>query len=279
MKKIFLILGALFTLSLAAEPARLVTVGAMASELVADLGHASEIVAVDITSVYPRELLQKPKVGYVSKLSAEGILSMKPTAVIYVDGAGPAQVLQQLEQSGVKLHKLSKELGTPAASERILALGKILNEDVKAKSLAKKVQLSLTELAKQKSGAKRPKVLFLYARGAQTLLAMGKNTTADEFIALSGADNAFNADGYKPINAEAVAASQADIIMIPEGSLQGLGGKDSLRGIPGIAQIPAGKNLAVVTLDDSLLAGLGPRTAEAVRTIRKKIAEELARTK
>lgn len=264
---------------LAAEPARLVTVGAMASELVCDLGHCSEIVAVDITSVYPRELLQKPKVGYVSKLSAEGILAMKPTAFIYIDGAGPAQVLQQIEQSGVKLYKLNKDLGPKAAKDRILELGKALKEEAKAKALASKVDTSLAKLAKDKPSAKRPKVLFLYARGAQTLLAMGKNTTADEFLELAGATNAFTADGYKPINAEAVAASQADIIMIPDGSLQGLGGKDSLKSIPGIAQIPAGKNLAVVTIDDSLLAGLGPRTEDAVRLIRKKIAEEIKRGK
>jgi ABC-type hemin transport system substrate-binding protein len=127
MKKIILC-GAWFAVSgLYAE--RIVTVGAMASELVCDLGRCSEIVAVDVTSVYPRELSQKPKVGYVSKLSAEGILSMKPTMLIYVDGAGPAQVLQQLEQSGVKIHKLSKDLGLKAARERILMLGKILNEE------------------------------------------------------------------------------------------------------------------------------------------------------
>lgn len=278
MKKI-LILFTLATGAISAAPERLVTVGAMASELICDLGRCGDIVAVDVTSVYPRDLLQKPKVGYVSKLSAEGILSMKPTALIYIDGAGPAQVLQQLEQSGVRLVKLNKDLGNKAAQDRILELGKALKEETKAKALAAKVGAALDKLAKEKPAAKRPKVLFLYARGAQTLLAMGKNTTADEFIALAGGENAFTSEGYKPINAEAVAASQADIILIPEGSLQGLGGKDALKSIPGLGQTPAGKRLAVVTIDDSLLAGLGPRTAAAVKTIRKKITEEMARGK
>jgi iron complex transport system substrate-binding protein len=104
---------------------------------------------------------------------------------------------------------------------------------------------------------------------------MGKNTTADEFIDLAGGSNVFTAEGYKPVNAEAVAASEADIIMIPDGSLQGLGGKEALKEIPGIAQTPAGQRLAVVTVDDSLLAGLGPRTAPAVKLIRRKISKEM----
>lgn len=278
MKKILILFSFAATVT-NAEPQRLVTVGAMASELVCGLGHCGDIVAVDVTSVYPPELLQKPKVGYVSKLSAEGILSMRPTALIYIDGAGPAQVLQQLEQSGVKLVKLNKELGNKAAESRILELGKALQENAKAKALATKLSTSLTKLAREKKANKRPKVLFLYARGAQTLLAMGKNTTADEFIELAGGENAFTTDGYKPVNAEAVAASQAEIIIIPDGSLQGLGGKEALKSIPGLGQTPAGRRLAVVTMDDSLLAGLGPRTANAVKTIRKKIAEELARGK
>jgi len=274
MKMIILLLALFFATDVQAQDRRLITVGAMASELVCELGHCGEIVAVDITSVYPQELIPKPKVGYVSKLSAEGILSLKPTMLIYIDGSGPAQVLQQLGQSGVKLHKLSKELGVKAAGERILMLGKILGEEEKAGALNKKVSSSLAELYKSKATARRaPKILFLYARGAQTLLAMGKNTTADEFIELIGGTNAFTVEGYKPVNAEALAAAQADIILIPDGSLQGLGGKEVLRGIPGIAQTPAGKRLAVVTVDDSLLAGLGPRTAPAVKELRRKISE------
>lgn len=276
MKKILILFGIAAT-ALGAAPRRIVTVGAMASELVCALGHCGEIVAVDVTSVYPPELTQKPRVGYVSKLSAEGILAMRPDALIYIDGAGPAQVLQQLEQSGVKLVKLNKELGTKAAQDRILELGKALKEEARARALAGKLGIALEKLAATQSGAKRPKVLFLYARGAQTLLAMGRNTTADEFIAFAGGVNAFSAEGYKPVNAEAIAASQADIILIPEGSLQGLGGKNGLKSIPGLGQTPAGKRYAVVTIDDSLLAGLGPRTADAVKKIRKKIAAEMAR--
>jgi len=273
MKKV--LCGVIFALALSAEaPRRLVTVGALASELICELEHCAEIVAVDITSVYPSELAKKPKVGYVSKLSAEGILSMKPTALVYVDGAGPADVLGQIEKSGVKLVKINKELGIDAAENRIAVLGDFLQEKKKAKQSAAKLRDEYNGL-KTKKPSKKPKILFLYARGAQTLLAMGKNTTADEFIALAGGENAFTAEGYKPVNAEAVAASQADIILLPEGSLQGLGGKNALNSIPGIMQTPAGKNLHVVTIEDSLIAGIGPRTAKGVRLVRAKIKKEL----
>ena len=89
MKKavLFLLLtGAAF----ATDKKRIVSVGAIASELTCEIGACGDIVATDVTSVYPPELMKKPKVGYVTRLSAEGILALRPTHLVVIDGAGPA---------------------------------------------------------------------------------------------------------------------------------------------------------------------------------------------
>ena len=45
------------------------------------LGGAGEL-ATDTTSLYPAAAQKTPKVGYLRQLSAEGVLSLKPDAII-----------------------------------------------------------------------------------------------------------------------------------------------------------------------------------------------------
>ena len=276
MKKAMIFLmfsGTLF----AAEKRRIVSVGGIASELVCEIGACDEIVATDVTSVYPPELASKPKVGYVTRLSTEGILALKPSHLVIVEGAGPAIVLQQLTQSGVKIVKIPTGLGLADASKRIDILGEFYGKASRAAKLTKRMRNEIKQLSEREKSPRQVRVLFIYARGAQTLLAMGANTTAHELIELAGAANAFSAEGAKPVNAEAIAASQADIVLVPEGSLAGLGGAEAIQKIPGLAQTPAGKARRIVTVEDSLLAGMGPRTPAAARTLRKKISEAMGK--
>lgn len=257
------------------ETRRIVTVGAIASELVCTLGACGEIVATDVTSVYPPELAGKPKVGYITRLSVEGILSLKPTHLVVVDGAGPNVVIERLAESGIAITTLPTGLGLADAKRRLLLVGKFTGRKKRATTLAQKLDQELAALSGEKVANKPAKVLFLYARGAQTLLAMGRDTTADEIIRLAGAENAFAAEGAKPVNAEAIAAAAPEIVIVPEGSLLSIGGRAALARIPGLADAPAVRQNRILTIDDSLLAGLGPRSAAAVRALRQKIQKAM----
>ena len=55
-----------------------VTVGGPVTEIVYALGEQDRIVARDTTSVYPPEANQLPDVGYMRRLSPEGVLSVNP---------------------------------------------------------------------------------------------------------------------------------------------------------------------------------------------------------
>ena len=69
------ILAVLLTaLTVRAEPARIVTAGAAVTEIVSALGLAPQIVAVDTSSKHLEETRDKPDIGYVRMLGAEGIL-------------------------------------------------------------------------------------------------------------------------------------------------------------------------------------------------------------
>ena len=65
-----------------AEPKRIVTGGSAVTEIAVALGLAPQIVAVDTSSKHLDETRDKPDVGYVRMLGAEGILSQKPVLVL-----------------------------------------------------------------------------------------------------------------------------------------------------------------------------------------------------
>ena len=76
-----------------AKMPRIVSVSGATTEIVYALGAEKQLVGSDTTSLFPAAALQTPKVGYMRQLSAEGLLSLKPDAVITTHEAGPAAVL------------------------------------------------------------------------------------------------------------------------------------------------------------------------------------------
>jgi iron complex transport system substrate-binding protein len=84
-------------------------------------------------------------------------------------------------------------------------------------------------------------------------------------IALGGGVNAVAGyEGYKPLTPEALAAANADVILMTTRGLESLGGKPGLLAQPGVALTPAGKAGNIVALDDELLLGFGPRLGQGV---------------
>ena len=80
--------AALGLAALAASPARaqqktprIVSVGSALTEIFYALGAENLLVGVDTTSLYPPQAKSLPQVGYMRALSAEGVLSLKPTLI------------------------------------------------------------------------------------------------------------------------------------------------------------------------------------------------------
>ena len=67
---------------------RVVALGGAITEVVYALGAEGQLVGTDTTSLYPAAALQTAKVGYMRQLSAEGLLSLRPDAVLGTDEAG-----------------------------------------------------------------------------------------------------------------------------------------------------------------------------------------------
>ncbi len=248
---------------------RIVSTAGAITETVHALGVGSDLVAVDISSVYPEEMTRLPQIGYSRFLSAEGIVSMRPTLVLLNEDAGPASVLQQLKETGVRLVTLPNHHTPEAAIDRIREIGKLLQRTEEAERLVAELTADLDALARRVAQTEeRPRVLFIYTRGGGTMNVAGKGAGVERMIELAGGVNAVEGfEGYKPITAEGVMAARPDVILVTTRGLESAGGVRSLLKQPGIALTKAGTQQRVIDMDDLMLLGFGPRMGKAANEL------------
>ena len=261
------------------DTGRVVTLGGPVTEIVYALGAGKSIVATDTSSYYPTAAAKLPKIGYRRQLTAEGIISLKPSLVIGTTEAGPPNVIAQLRAAGVPVLVLPVEYTPAGTKAKISALGKVFGRDAKASELNTLLDRDVAKAAALFSRFKsRPKVMFIYARGPQGAQIGGRDTAAHAMIELAGGVNAFGgAQGYKPLTSEAAVSANPDVILMLDKGLDSVGGIDGLLKLPGVAQTKAARNRAVVALDDLYLLGFGPRLGRATYDLALKLHPELSR--
>lgn len=257
---------------------RIVSLNGSTTEILFALGVGENVVGCDASSTYPKDVKKKlPSVGYQYGLNAEGILSLKPTLVIGRDDVKPPQVVEQLRMAGVTVLLLKEPRNFKTAKQRLLTIGKAVGCEKKAKELTKALETDIKKLEKKLTSRKdKPKLkaLFLYLRGTQTTLVLGKDTALGAMFEIIGAENAAgNIKGNRPMTAEAVIAAQPDVYVLFTTGLESVGGVEGLLKLPGLAHTPAGKNKRVVALDGQYLSGFGPRSGRAALDLFRGIYE------
>src|SRR5690606_8862019 len=86
------------------NPARIITLSGFLTELVYALDAGDQVVGVDATSTYPAEVNQMNKLGHITQLNAEGILSLNPDIVfVQEDQLRQSEALTQLQNSSIKI--------------------------------------------------------------------------------------------------------------------------------------------------------------------------------
>jgi iron complex transport system substrate-binding protein len=256
-----------------AERPRVVAIGGAVTEIIYALGAENVLVGTDTSSVYPEAATKLPQVGYQRQLSAEGVISLKPSLVIALPEAGPPPAIQQIESAGIKFLRVNNESTPDGAKAKIRQIAEALNLKEKGEELVKKLETDLAEAEKAVTRRPtRPKVMFIYSRGAGNVQVGGSKTPADAIIKMAGGLNAVTEfSEYKPLTPEATVAAQPDVILLPALGLQTLGGIEAVLGLPGVADTPAGKNRRIVAVDDTLLLGFTPRLGLAVKELCEKI--------
>ncbi len=250
------------------DTSRIIVLNEAIAEIVISLGFADKIIGRDATTTLAA-LTAIPKVSSGHDISAESVLELKPTLVIGDTRSGPPEAIQQLRGAGIPIVLAPEVWKLSDIAPRIKLIANALGAGSFGIKLLDTTQSDINQaLNTLDSSAKEPRVAFIYVRGtASVFLLGGKESGADEMIrSAGGIDVGTDLDlaAFTPLTSEAIVNANPEIIVVTTRGLASVGGIDGLLELPGIAQTPAAKTRAVVSIDDDLLFSFGPRTGELI---------------
>lgn len=255
------------------EAQRIVSVGGAVTEIVFALGEQDRLVARDTTSNFPLAATELPDVGYIRRLSPEGVISVNPDLILAEEGAGPPESIDILSEADIELVEIPDGFTRTAVLEKIHAVAAALGVPEKGNVLAGDVETALDEALAKVDDQHKRKVLFILSAQGGRVMASGTNTAADGIIKLAGGENAVSSfEGYKPMTDEAILSSGAEVILMMDRRGDHAAANEQLFSHPAISLLPAAQSRSVVRMDGMLLLGFSVRTAEAVA----RLADELA---
>jgi iron complex transport system substrate-binding protein len=252
-----------------ADTSRIVSIGGSITEILYALGLQQKIVAVDTTSLYPPAALQeKPNVGYMRQLSAEGVLALSPTLILALQGSGPKETIDILGQSKIPFVAVPDKFSGAGIIEKIRVVAQSAAASERGECLVRRVGDELATLDGMRAQIRKPlKVAFVLSLAGNRPMIAGRATAADGIIGMAGATNAFaDFDGYKLVNDEAIIAAKPEAVLVMQRGERSLSA-DTVFAQPALAMTPAAGRNAFVSMDGLFLLGFGPRTARAAHEL------------
>lgn len=252
----------------AGEP-RIVTMTAGLTETVFALDLGDRVVGRDLSSTL-EAAADLPIVTSGHDVSAESVLSLRPTLVLVDEDTGPKEALEQIAAAGVTVTTVEKAVTIEEIVPRLLAVADVLGVPERGAAVAERIQADLTSIAWP--GGERPVVSFLYLRGtASVYLLGGPGAGPDSLIAAAGATDGGVAAGldqpFTPLTPEALVAAAPDILLVTTTGLESVGGLDGMLELSGVSQTPAGRARRVIAIEDGLLFSFGPRTPGLIASL------------
>lgn len=245
---------------------RVVVLANGVAEIIQALNGESIMVGRDISSTED-SLSDIPIVTSGHQVLPEKIIALKPDLVIVDASTGPKAAIESIKAAGITVTETPESWSLEDLSIKVRAVGRAIGAVQEAEQLVQELNQSLKVSTLKNS----PRVAFLYLRGTSSIYLIGG--------AGSGADSLFKAIGaidvgaqaldrpFNTLTAESLAALNPDVIVVMSKGLESVGGVEGLLKLPGVAQTNAGKNSAIIDVDDSLLLSFGPRTPSLIEAL------------
>ncbi len=251
---------------------RVVSVSKQINEFIYDIGAQGNLVGRDLTSVYPAEITALPSVGYHRALSAEGIISLKPTMFLTDGNVGPDAVLEQLRKVGIPVLVMNPGSSLDSAQMLMTRLGTLFHREKAADSVIARWRAGIDSVwsdTAQRNGKQRPRVLIMHmGQIVNNYLGVGSGGPASQILRWAGAANAI--DSTRPmtrLNPELIAQLAPDIIIATDVGFDRMGTAAKFATMPGVSLTPAGRSRRIYRINETELLYFGPRTPNTVREI------------
>ena len=249
---------------------RVVVLANGVAEIIQSLNAQSVIVGRDISSTED-SLSDIPIVTSGHQVLPEKVIALKPDLVLIDASTGPKSAIEAIRSAGIKVIQTPESWSLADLPIKVRAVGDAIGAQDQAEDLVQQLNQSLRVSTVKNS----PRVAFLYLRGTSSVyLIGGAGSGADSMLDAIGAIDIGAQSLDRPFNtltAESLAELNPDVILVMSKGLESVGGVQGLLKLPGVAQTKAGKNSAVIDVDDSLLLSFGPRTPSLIEALAKAL--------
>jgi len=252
-------------------PQRIISLGAVDSEILGGLHVDSRVVAVDNYTDYPADLAAKQKITDASgNANVEEIVALQPDLVLSYGGETSATD-HKLEATGIQVVDLPA-LDLAGSLIEIRLVGQLVHAENVANALVASMQAKINAVKQAVAGATPVTVYMEVGYSPPPPFAYGGGSYGDTLIQDAGGVNIFHSQtanaGYPEVSSESIIAANPQVIILTGGP-QYSGTPAQVAQRPGWSAISAVKNGRVYALNPDLVQRPGPRIVIALEEIAK----------
>lgn len=260
------------------EGRRIVSLMPSNTEIIAELGLGSNLVAVTTEVSHPESVVENAEIVKmdVFELDEEQLIALEPTHILGHESSVSqyAETLGRVsETTGAEVLIVNEERSIEEIYASITAIGEFLGERTAAEWLIEGIERDINVQNNIFEDRSDSYEVFIHISDQPELYTAGSKTFIEDALAEIYIDNAFgDLEGYPNVSPEDVVERDPDKLV----SIMGLEDdelSESIAGMPGFSELKIIQPENQCNIPPDLLARPGPRIAEGLRAVGRCVYE------
>lgn len=251
--------------TIAAEPAAIISLSPTATEMLFAIGAGEQVIAVDDQSNYPAEAPISELSGYTPNV--EAIVAKKPDLVIVSNDIN--NLVASLEAATIPVLVEPAAVTIDDTYAQITELGEVTNHATQAAAVNSDMQSKIATALDSAKGKGEGK--SVYHELDNTMYSVTSSTFIGSIYAAFGLTNIADespdaSSGYPQLSAEFIVAANPTLVFLADTKCCEQNAA-VFAARPGFATLDAATNNGIIGLDDDIASRWGPRTADLYAAI------------
>jgi len=253
------------SVTISAEPQKIVALTPASLETLAELGLADRVVAVAECTCTPDALKSIPTVANYSGVDVEAIVALEPDLVfVAAPPFTPEDAINALRAANLTIVTLNPTSIT-GVLQTMQLIGDAAGATLPAADLVANIESEITALVSLVDPSARPSV-FYEIDATSAIYGLAPDDYAAELITLAGGTPITSGSpGVYEISLEALIAAAPEVILLGDAAYGVT--PEAVVARPGWSSIPAVKSGAIRGVDGDLITTPGPRLASALAAL------------